>query len=139
LAFDDYKQYLEHAETFKFKRVRPIFAINSIKIVHASRVRPGHYIWIDPPWTVYKDSKPFRVSSSYPDPHKPVHWHTESMWFKSVRPFYTSDLRFLSITYRTHYGTRFRLSNGWQINAFDSFGDDVEEDDWYVDWYASTT
>ena len=61
------------------------------------------------------------------------------MWFKSVRPFCLSDLRLLSVTYRSHYGARFMLSNGWQINAFDSSGDDAEEDDWYIDWYARNT
>lgn len=141
MSHDDFTHYAAEARALRYKHVRPIFATNSIKIVRASRQpRRVPYIWIDPPWRLWKGGKVVELSSSYPDPHRVFHWHTERHWIEGVRSFQEDRPKLLSVSYRSNRrGTYFKLSRRWCIEVLDSVESPDPDEDCYDDWYASAT
>lgn len=138
MSHGDFAQFASFARSFGYKRLRAMFATNSIKLVRASgSSRGGPYIWIDPPWELWNEQTLVASSFSYPDPHRVVHWYTEPNWFKDVRSFQAAMPQLLSVSYRSYGSTRFKFARGWVIESLDSHT--PPDQDWYQDWYARGT
>ena len=143
MSHGDFVEFAPVARRFRYKRLGPMFATNSIKLIRArvKLVRTGSpstfvpYIWIDPPWRLWNAKAMVASSLSYPDPRRVIGRYMERNWFKGVRGFVAARPRLLSIGYRSGGRTRFRFSQGWVIESLDSHTP-PRADGRFQDWYA---
>ena len=131
----DFETYAPIAKYFVRKALRVTFAANSLTIGLKSHGPPGVYIWIDPPWRLYRHRVLISWPDDYPRPGPPLMLRREQRWFARSRDFYTSSRRLFSVGLCSDDTARFVFDAGWELRvpAWDKARD---ESRWYDDWYA---
>lgn len=108
-------------------------ATNSIKLglyrIGASR---NPYIWVDPPWVLYRDHELILASHTYP---RAPHRHLERAWLDRGRQFCRTRRVLLGLSARFDATVRLRFDSGWELRL--PGGErDRDAGQWYDDWYA---
>jgi hypothetical protein len=136
MSLRDFKTYAGIAREFRFHRMRPIFATNSIKLYRVgSKGRFVPHLWIDSPWRILQGNAPFLHSGTYPEVDRPGGRTREREWHEHARGFPGGYLLSLRLV-RTRGRVLSCFADGWRIET--PMNDpDSDPDSWYDDWYAT--
>lgn len=135
MSLRDFETYAGIAREFRFHRMRPTFATNSIKLYRAaSKGRFVPYLWIDPPWQIFRGNEAFLHSSTYPQVERPGSRIREREWLKHARGFPGGYLLSLRLE-RFQQRVVFCFADGWRIET-PMDNPEPDPDGWYDDWYA---
>lgn len=135
MSLRDFETYAGIVREFRFHRLLPTFATNSIKLCRAgSKGRQVPYLWLDPPWRIVRGNEAFLHSATYPQVERPGSRAREREWLDHARGFpggYLLSLRLVRFQQRVV----FDFADGWRI---ETPIDDPEPDPdwWFDDWYA---
>jgi hypothetical protein len=123
------------AAQLRFQRPSVTFAANSIKLKFSLGAGDkDRYVWIDPPWELWRNHRTFLYSASYPTPQSAVGRREERAWLRNARWFRPGA--FLALSRELGPAARFRFANGWSIIA--SAAVTVRDpEQWYDDWYIA--
>ncbi len=135
MSLRDFETYAGAAREFRFHRLHPTFATNSIKLFPAaSRGRLMPYLWFDPPWQIVRGNKPFLHSSTYPQVQRPGSRAREIEWLAHARGFPGGYLLSLRLV-RSKKRVVFDFAYGWWIET-PMDAPEPDPDWWFDDWYA---
>ena len=87
MSFRDFETYAGIAREFRFHRMRPTFATNSIKLCRAaSKGRQVPYLWFDPPWQAKPSTRaPLAVEPPSMSKHMPFSLRSVPFGWKPQR------------------------------------------------------
>ena len=121
----NYEKDLEIIEGFVGKECERTLACNTLKIRFGEK---NPYIWIDPPWQLFRNEVKITASIDYPEEEEGFR-----VWSETLNPLNRTVLT--KYDYSVKDGLSLYFSNVYRLNAPTTL-DVIDAEDFYSHWYA---